>query len=565
MDETQHPLSTKGRKGAVKYHNPSFNRPGDRGVDSSRHITGVYATNPHEVLPPLYIFDSKATNPSNFKVEPSWVGNLPYVTGHFGMPRKTLFHSEVAVRPKGSMDESLFESYIRRIICQCYPNASQNIKRDPETGKLLEGPVFLKVDSGPGRLSRSASSIAFREQLWNKGIIIILGLPNATEATQEMDDLYQTFKPRTYRSAQRAASIKLARRIEARKRSLRKQRKKRTAPRTPQQSELPSLPPINVTDKDESSDPEDSNYSDSDGSDSEYKETKKKPCVVNLDCEDLSFIVNGHHFDPVELRPFRYTFTKDRIWKSWCNIGWIPMTRKCLEHHKVRHELVPGGADEGARKDMETWKEDYEDIKKKCQDIGLKTDSLNVDLEACKETPEVLANREDLIKKLVETKATTSAGRAFKYIGTTMVNGPDLLEAARIENEREAEIALQKKIEMEAKTDRIKKEAIAVYQKFVERGRPLDTEGHPDLEKADFTAIIKFLFPIVVPKEAASLSYSSKPKAKKRLERLKVENGIMWEDEMERIMEEEGCDDTSSSSDTKTDSEVATRALEAAV
>ena len=59
MDKTQHPLSMKGGKGAMKYHNPIFYQPGDRGVDSSRHIMGCYTTNTLEVLPPLYIFDSK--------------------------------------------------------------------------------------------------------------------------------------------------------------------------------------------------------------------------------------------------------------------------------------------------------------------------------------------------------------------------------------------------------------------------------------------------------------------------------------------------------------------------
>jgi hypothetical protein len=57
MDETHHDLSITGDKGgsrAVSYHNPKFQRGASRGVKSSRHVTGVYATNSAgEALPPF--------------------------------------------------------------------------------------------------------------------------------------------------------------------------------------------------------------------------------------------------------------------------------------------------------------------------------------------------------------------------------------------------------------------------------------------------------------------------------------------------------------------------------
>ena len=34
--------------------------------------------------------------------------------------------------------------------------------------------------------------------MWEHRIVIILGLPNSTEVTQDMYDLYQTFKPQMY-------------------------------------------------------------------------------------------------------------------------------------------------------------------------------------------------------------------------------------------------------------------------------------------------------------------------------------------------------------------------------
>ena len=229
------------------------------------------------------------------------------------------------------------------------------------------------------------------------------------------------------------------------------------------------------------------------------------------------------------------------------------MTRKCLEHPKVRKELHPGGADEEAKDEMENWQKEYRRTKTKCNLIGLKTDVLDIELGKCKEPVDVIANRDDLIEKLVKKETTTSAGRTFKYTGTTMVNGPDLLAATRLENEHEAAATSKKKEELRAKADQVKKDAIAVYNRYVERGKPLDKYGHPDLEKVEFTAIIKCLFPILLPKEAASVSYASKTKAKVRLHRLKVENKIFWEDEMQKIIRNKKVEEHVTSSETETD------------
>ena len=45
------------------------------------------------------------------------------------------------------------------------------------------GPLILKTDAGPGRLSKDAESWEFREQMHDKGLVILLGLPNGTAAT----------------------------------------------------------------------------------------------------------------------------------------------------------------------------------------------------------------------------------------------------------------------------------------------------------------------------------------------------------------------------------------------
>ena len=116
----------------------------------------------------------------NFNIEPYWVEGLPTASGKFGQDNKFLYHYSVAVRKKGSMYESLFWLYDENIVLNTYPNSSRKIERDNRTGQLLKGPVFLKVDSGPGRLSKSKDIFDFRQKMWERRIIIVLGLPNTT-------------------------------------------------------------------------------------------------------------------------------------------------------------------------------------------------------------------------------------------------------------------------------------------------------------------------------------------------------------------------------------------------
>ena len=60
------------------------------------------------------------------------------------------------------------------------PNMNKNAVFDANTGKLNQGPVILKLDAGPGRIVSSEAVLAKREALFERGLIIIMGLPNAT-------------------------------------------------------------------------------------------------------------------------------------------------------------------------------------------------------------------------------------------------------------------------------------------------------------------------------------------------------------------------------------------------
>ena len=70
------------------------------------------------------------------------------------------------------MDESLFRNYVEKIVLNTHPNYLRTSEQYYRTGQLLKGTVFLKVDSGTGRLSKSEENIDFRRRMWEHGITI---------------------------------------------------------------------------------------------------------------------------------------------------------------------------------------------------------------------------------------------------------------------------------------------------------------------------------------------------------------------------------------------------------
>ncbi len=149
-------------------------------MNSGCHVTGVYATNAEgEALPPFYIFDSTAKSEENFRVKMDWILGLPTIDGRFGCPSKEKYNSFLAVRSRGSLDDELLNQYIKMVILPLYSNLNKTAIFD-EQGRLLQGPVILKVDAGAGRIVLSEIVFAKGEALFEQGLIILLGLPNAT-------------------------------------------------------------------------------------------------------------------------------------------------------------------------------------------------------------------------------------------------------------------------------------------------------------------------------------------------------------------------------------------------
>jgi hypothetical protein len=113
-----------------------------------------------------------------------------------------------AVQWRGSMDEELLNQYIKTVIVLLYPNMHKNAVFDANTGELNQCPVILILDTGPGQIVSSKAVLAKREALFERGLIIIMGLPNATSVQQEMDALYSPFKSATYACGEKVVQRK---------------------------------------------------------------------------------------------------------------------------------------------------------------------------------------------------------------------------------------------------------------------------------------------------------------------------------------------------------------------
>ena len=174
MDETHHLFSTVGAKGgatAGRYTNPSFPRSGERCIESSFHTTGVYGTTLRgEPLPPMYILSTNSLNEDDYKIDPRVNRGLPIVVASYGKVMAAHW-SAISVRHKGSMDTGLWHQLLKDVYVPLYEGRiSPEPIRDPVTMKLWSGPLIVKTDAGPGRLSKQAISIDFREEMAQLGV-----------------------------------------------------------------------------------------------------------------------------------------------------------------------------------------------------------------------------------------------------------------------------------------------------------------------------------------------------------------------------------------------------------
>ena len=107
-----------------------------------------------EALPPLYIISSSAKDELNFQLDPSICEGLPTFKANYAGDTYRDHSSFIVVRHTGSMDTPLWHDLNRHIYLPCFEGKiSKEPVRDPITQKLKSGPLIVKTDAGPGRLS----------------------------------------------------------------------------------------------------------------------------------------------------------------------------------------------------------------------------------------------------------------------------------------------------------------------------------------------------------------------------------------------------------------------------
>jgi len=177
-DEKHRIFSNEGDKGGSRASgltDPRFPTGGRRIVKNSTHTTEMHGTTSnHEVIPSMFIFDTSCEDETNQKISAAWLLGVPGVRGKFGHSEVHSYSPAFAVTSNGSMELQLFEQWLEKCIYPLYPDMSPTFVYDDD-GSFVSGPVVLKIDMGPGRLSKSAENARMRRQAAKRGLIIFLG------------------------------------------------------------------------------------------------------------------------------------------------------------------------------------------------------------------------------------------------------------------------------------------------------------------------------------------------------------------------------------------------------
>ena len=407
-----------------------------------------------------------------------------------------LHSSFVLVRNTGSMDTPLWHDLNRHIYLPCYEGKfSKEPVRDPTTLKLITGPLIVKTDAGPGRLCDKDERVDFCSEMAEKGVHILLSLPNGTACTAEMDQLFEKFKPRCHKSIQRVAGMKMAARVLARRKGL-------------------------------TSEKNDDEIVDDDDS----KKRGNSFCNVSIGNRDLANIVNGYPGDAIELRPFDYCFQKDMIIDTWKAVGFIPMTANAVNDPKVRYQLGEGGAPDREKDQLDSLVNDYRKQGEDLSMLGFNGELL--DLEPVPVETQVLPeNDEAAITEILANGCINKAGSLFQA-GISIANCSIVLEALKRKKLQENALREKKVTEKKSSNDVTQWLGLVEFAKWYSAGQKVDGNGSPILSKKAAVAIVKVLLPRIAP-EAKLKNYVTLKSCTTWLGELA--SGTTWVTEMQAI------------------------------
>ena len=148
----------------------------------------------------------------------------------------------------------------------------------------------------------------------------------------------------------------------------------------------------------------------------------------------------------------------------------------------------------------------------------------------------VFENNEEKIKYLVENRLINKAGGLYKT-GTIVANCSVVLEGGRrvaeVEKMAKAAVATKKADQMVDLGNNAK----TAHGVWVTKGRPIDADGNPVLDKNASYAVVKFLLPRVdILGELKLKDFNSMKKCVKWLG--SIGRGMTWDEHMAAALEE---------------------------
>ena len=240
--------------------------------------------------------------------------------------------------------------------------------------------------------------------------------------------------------------------------------------------------------------------------------------ALALSLEDIPFITNGMPHDPNEKSPFKSTFTKEKIIKSWENVGFVPFTRKCLQSVQVRQEINESNPQDSKLEQLQL---DYELAKSNAKACGLNEDAFNLEIPIAKAI-ERKETSEDQVQELLKNKASFKAGGLFLHTKNMLFNSKTIIEAERrtlkaVQDKKDHQV--HKKTAEQVK---IQTEACKAYARI--KNDPTYKVLAPD-----FRAILRHV--LVVMKDASVISsYKNNQMVQEKL------LTIPWKDMMDAIL-----------------------------
>ena len=194
--------------------------------------------------------------------------------------------------------------------------------------------------------------------------------------------------------------------------------------------------------------------------------------------------MNGRPQDPINLRPFEFAFTKEKIRASCAKLGLSPISiQVALQHRRVRDD-----SDDGDKAGAEAAIRDrHQKNLQKLAAEGMDTDVLTVLPHVAKKTRVMVASPSQEEKNL--RAAGTSAGAIFFSVGAKAFNAPLITKLAMEKKE-------EKEIEEEEKTRRATNDFESLWSKVkkVLAKKEEEKAGWADLTQNERHSIISYMF-----------------------------------------------------------------------